>query len=209
MRGRDIALLGRIPIEIVQLLDAFAQIEDVLPAAFTNPKPEAILGHVEIRAGRALRVEQAAPLPIGPGWQSREVHDGGRQIDVAADGLRAQRGLIRAREPEQQGHVNVLLVHRVALRVGIVRIPERLPMIARDDNERVLVEARAADGLEEPFEMTIRFVQDVQIAVEVVVVRRRLAQELEHRDAGRRFVRMMRLRGPPHQKNGRAPAPDR
>ena len=66
--------------------------------------------------------------------------------------------------------------------------------------ERVVVEAGAANRVEEASEMAIRFVQDVQIAAEVVVVGHRFAQEIEQRDTRRRLIRMMGLRRPRHHE---------
>ena len=77
-----------------------------------------------------------------------------------------------------------------------MRIAERLPVIADDDDERVLIEAGAADAVEQPPEMPVGFVEDVQISVQVVVVGHRLADEIEQRDAGRRLVGMVRLLRP-------------
>ncbi len=75
-----------------------------------------------------------------------------------------------------------------------MRISERLAMIAGDDDQRVVVEAGLANRVEDASEMAIRFVQDVQIAAEVVDVGHRFAQQIEERDAGVRLVRMMGLR---------------
>ena len=48
--GREVVLLVRIPIEVVQLFDPFPEREDVLPVALAEPQREVILGDVEIRA---------------------------------------------------------------------------------------------------------------------------------------------------------------
>ena len=145
------------------------------------------------------RIEQAAALPV---WR------GGSPARSAIVGARStwppttfdRTAPDSAREPEHQRHVHVFLVHRPPLDVAVVRIAERLSMIAGDDDERVLVEAGAADRVEEPSEMAIRLVQDVQIPPEIVLIGHRLAQQLEQRHARRRLIRVMRLRGPRHQE---------
>ena len=48
--------------------------------------------------------------------------------------------------------------------------------------------------------MAIRFVQDVQIAAQIVIVWHRFAQQIEQRDAWRRLIRVMGLRGPRHHE---------
>ena len=88
-----------------------------------------------------------------------------------------------------------------------MRIAERLPVIADDHDERVLIEPKAADGVEQPSEMAVGLVQDVEIAIELVLIRHRFALHLEQRDARRRLVRMMRLRRPPHHEERADPAP--
>ena len=200
MFRREILLFGRIPIEIVQLLYTVANIEDVLPVPFTDSQLEAIASHVEVRARSASRVEQATPLPVGGGRQSCEVRDRRCQIDMAAYDLRAHGRLIRAREPEHERDVHILLVQRPALCVRRMRRAKRLSMIAGDDNERVLVEAGPAKHGEEASEMAIRFVQDVQIAAQIVIVWHWFAQQIEQRNAWRGHIRVMGLRGPRHHE---------
>ena len=78
------------PRRVVQLLDPHAG-RRCTSSALTHAEAEMILGHVEIRARRAAGVEKAAPLPVGRGRQPGELGDGGREIDVAADGLGARR----------------------------------------------------------------------------------------------------------------------
>src|SRR5262245_65779781 len=81
-----------------------------------------------------------------------------------------------------------------------MRIPKRLSMVSGHDNQRVVGEARSAYELEQPREMTIGFMQHVQVALEVVIVAERVAAEGEHRHVRRRLVRMVRLRGPRHDE---------
>ena len=73
-------------------------------------------------------------------------------------------------------------------------------MIADDNDDGVVREAVCADRLEQPLELTIGFVQDVEIAPEIPVVRARFAQQVEQRHTRRRLIGMMRLVGPSHQK---------
>ena len=98
--------------------------------------------------------------------------------------------------------MHIFLVHRPPLDVRVVRIAERLPVVAHDDDDRVLVELEAANGVEEPSEMAIGLVQHVQIPFELVLIGHRFALKAQKRDVRRWFVRMMRLRRPSHHEEG-------
>ena len=159
-----------------------------------------ILGHVEVRAGNPVGVEQTASLPVGRRRQSGQAGDRRREIDVAANRRRPRRRLVLPRVPQQKGHVDVLLVDAAPLHVAVVRIAERLTVVARHHDERVVLQPRAPNGVEQPPDMPIGFVQHVQVVIEVVGVGGRLANELDQRNSGRRFIRMMRLLTPGHQE---------
>ena len=81
-----------------------------------------------------------------------------------------------------------------------MRIAERLAVIAGDHDQRVLLEAGAADRLEQPRDVAVGLVQHIQVAAEVVSVGGRLANELDQRNARRRVVGVVRLLRPGHQK---------
>src|SRR5262249_10278474 len=99
---------------------------------------------------------------------------------MAADRLGARWSLISPGEPEHERDVHVLLVNGVSLRVHVMRISERLPVIACHNDERVLIEAGVSDRVEKPPEVMVGLVQNIQVAVELVIVGYEfLAQKLE------------------------------
>ena len=145
-------------------------------------------------------IEQAPSLPVGRGREPGDLRDGRRQIDMAADRRRPRRRRVAARIPDQQRHVDVLIVNRPPLHVAVVRVAERLAVIAGDDDQGVLLEAGAADRLEQPLEVPIGLMQHVEVAIQIVGVGDRIAGERDQRHARRRFVGMVGLLGPGHQE---------
>src|SRR5262245_4840401 len=84
IRGQVVLLRG-IVLEVVQLVGAAPQIEDVFPATVANRQLELVLGDVEVGTRCAFRIEQAAALPVGRRRYSRQFRDGRRQVDLATD----------------------------------------------------------------------------------------------------------------------------
>ena len=161
---------------------------------------ELVLGHVEIGTRYADGVEHAPALPLGRGRQAGQFRHRRSEIHVAGNGFRSRPGPEPARRPQHQRYVDVFLVQGLSLHPAVVRISEGLSMVAGDDDDGVVGETGAANGVEQTSEMTVRFVEDVEVPLQVVVVGRLFPEQAQSRDAGRRLIGMMRLGGPAHEK---------
>jgi hypothetical protein len=73
--------------------------------------------------------------------------------------------------------VNVLLVERRAVPVGLVRVAESFAVVADEHDERFVVEPPLAKREEETAELPIGLVEHVEVAAEIVVVGRVLVAE--------------------------------
>jgi len=85
-----------------------------------------------------------------------------------------------------------------------VRRAEALPVVAGDDDERVLVEAAFAEAREEPAELTVDLGEGVQVPPQVPVVGRSRSarEEVDDRLARRGVVGMVALLRPEKAEEG-------
>src|SRR5439155_3767786 len=160
---RKIALLVRISIQIVELVDPRTEIEQVFPVVLANAEYEPVFGHIKICSRWTRGIEQAASQPVRRRRHAYQAGDRRGEVDLAANRRRARCRPVETREPEHQRNMNVFFVCGAALAVGRVWIAKGLPVIADDDDEGILVETGMANRIEESGKVTIGFVQDVEI----------------------------------------------